>query len=667
MRRIKHLSLVLLALVLLVSVPLVQAAYFDSPPAVPGWTHPPYNGDDPGVGVQLSGAPVIRSSPTIADIDGNPGNGQEVAVGGSDGLLYVYRSNGTKLWSLNVMPAACNIAAGDYVLNTAPAVGKLLGTATPYVVVTYGTILLQSNCDGGVAVYNGATGALQWRFSLRAWQVSQGYPNEALDGAVSSPALADTDGDGQMEIGFGGLDRNLYLLNADGSVRWYYHAADSIWSSPAFANVDGDAALELVTGTDISANPQVIPPTTDGGFVYAFDTQPRAPKRIEFNTGYIWRTPNLGQAIFSSPAIGDVLASNPGSEIVIGSSCFFPTAVPDRQPGNKTGKWIKVLRLSDGATLQTLPTDACVQSSAALGDIDDDGTLEIVATVNSPSIDDNCPSAVNQSKIVAWHAASTTPIWSTVPRDANSGCNDGFGGDLQSPVIADLDGNGSLEVLAANWWSVAVLNGKTGAALTCQKTPNCGSRKSLFAAYTVKSTPAVGDINGDGKLDVVIGGAHIWLNSGKTGMLYAWTNFASAGLGSPAGSQPNYSAPWPMFRGNPAHTGVLSVPALRSSATGISQIVEQGASARTVHISITDATNGALDWTATDNQSWISLGDTSGTTPATLDVTINPSALALGTHTGKVTLNSSFGDPEINVTVRVVDEVFTVYLPMSRR
>jgi hypothetical protein len=666
MRRAIHLSLVLVALILLLSVSLVQAAYFDSPPAVPGWTHPKFNGDDTGVGVQLSGAPILRSSPVIADIDGNSSNGQEVAVGGSDGLLYVYRSNGTKLWSLNVMPAACNVSASDSVLNTAPAVGKLLGTATPYVVVTYGTVQ-PSNCDGGVAAYNGATGALQWRFSLRAWRASQGYPAEALYGVISSPALADTDGDGDMEIGFGGLDRNLYLLNADGSVRWYYHAADTIWSSPAFANVDGDPALELVTGTDISANPKLIPPTTDGGFVYAFDTQPRTPKRIEFNSGYIWRTPNLGQAIFSSPAIGDVLASNPGSEIVIGASCYFPTAVPMTQPGNKASKWIKVLRLSDGATLQTLPTDACVQSSPALGDINDDGTLEIVATINSPTIDFNCPSAVNQSKIVAWRAASTTPIWSTVPRDANSGCNDGFGGDLQSPVIADLDGNGSLEVLAANWWSVAVLNGRTGQALTCQKTPDCGSRKALFAAFTVKSTPAVGDLNGDGKLDVVIGGAHVWLNSGKTGMLYAWTDFASAGLGSPAGSQPDYGAPWPMFRANANHTGVLSVPALRTSATAISQIVEQGASARTMHISVVDAAGGAIDWTATDNQSWISLGDTSGTTPSTLDVTINPSALALGTHTGSITFNSSFGQPDIDVTVRVVDEVFTVYLPMTQR
>src|SRR5262245_61977892 len=183
MCRIKHLSLALLILVLLLSVPLVQAAYNNSPPAVPGWTHSDYHGDDTGVGVPLSGAPVIRSSPVIADIDGNTGNGQEVAVGGSDGLLYVYRSNGTKLWSLNVMPAACNVSAGDYVLNTAPAVGKIFGTATPYVVVTYGTIL-PSNCDGGVVVYNGATGALQWRFSLRAWQARQGYPAEGLSAVV---------------------------------------------------------------------------------------------------------------------------------------------------------------------------------------------------------------------------------------------------------------------------------------------------------------------------------------------------------------------------------------------------------------------------------------------------------------------------------------------------
>jgi hypothetical protein len=372
-----------IAMLLMLTVSVAQAGSRDQPPPLSGWTHSPKFPDDTRQqhGVVLQGKDIVRSSPVIADIDGNSTNGKEVAVGGVDGILYVYKSNGQLLWSKNVLPQSCT-ARGDKI-NSGPAVGRIYGDGIPYIVVSYGPVG-SGDCDGGIATYDGRNGTLKWRFSLREWARKQGY-TEGVYGMISSPALADTDGDGRMEIGFGGLDRNVYLLNADGTVRWYYHAADTVWSSPAFVNIDSDPELELVIGTDIMGNPNLNPRTYDGGYVYAFDTQPRTPSRIEFQTGYKWRT-HFNQVIYSSPVIGDVLPNNSGPEIVIGSGCYYPRNVS--QLGDKYGKWIKILRLSDGAVLQTLNANACIQSSAALGDLDDDGVLEIVATVNSPTFID---------------------------------------------------------------------------------------------------------------------------------------------------------------------------------------------------------------------------------------------------------------------------------------
>jgi hypothetical protein len=477
----------------------------------------------------------------------------EVAVGGSDGTLYVFGANGSLFWSADITPAGCDSSQ----ISSQPAVAAIHGDGQPHVVVTYGAQLAGQGfdtCDGGVVVYDGA-GNVDWSFSLLAWQQSEGFAPENLHGVLSSPALADTEGDGTLEIAFGAFDRNLYLLDHDGAVRWYYHAADTIWSSPVFMNVDEDGPLELVVGSDISVNPDVIPPTTDGGYVQAFNTRARTPKRIDFGTGFVWRTPNLDQAIFSSPAVGDVLASNPGDEIVIGSGCFFPPGT-----ANKEGKWVRILRPSDGAILQTLDVPAggtCVQSSPALGDIDDDDALEIVVTMGS-SMDTG---GDGLGRIVAWDPENPTPKWSTVPYSPHeapmdAAGNDGDGGDIQSPVIADLDGNGSLEVLAANFWSVVVLNGLDGAPLTCQDN-TCGSQTSLFAWGTVKSTPVVGDIDGDGDPEVVIGGAHISGPPGR-GLLYAWSDFST--ISSPAGMQPAFSAPWPSFRNNPMPPGSPTPP-----------------------------------------------------------------------------------------------------------
>ena len=64
--------------------PLCVMADALSPPPLPGWSHEPFSSDTPqGHGIQLEGGVVNYSSPVIADIDGNPANGLEAAVGGA--------------------------------------------------------------------------------------------------------------------------------------------------------------------------------------------------------------------------------------------------------------------------------------------------------------------------------------------------------------------------------------------------------------------------------------------------------------------------------------------------------------------------------------------------------------------------------------------------------
>jgi hypothetical protein len=642
----------LAVLLVSLSASLAVADFRDNPPPLPGWTHPTRFEDDSNArhGVVLEGSAVLRGSPVIGELSTGSA-GREVAVGGTDGRVYVYRANGQLLWSKQVT-RPCSTGSDSRLgqINSAPAIGQLFGDGVSYLVVSYGTIEA-STCDGGVVAYRGRDGNERWRYSLR-----EKSPTEALHGVISSPALADTDGDKRMEIAFGGFDRNVHLLNADGSDRWTYHAADTVWSSPAFVNVDSDAQLEMVVGTDISANPDMIPPTQDGGFVYAFDTHQRSASGFNEPGSYIWRK-FFNQAIFSSPAIGDVLPSNPGAEIVIGTGCYFPIGGSD-----KRGKFLKVLRLSDGADLQTLNTDVCVQSSPALGDIDDDGILEVVATVSGHG----SLGGDGNSHLMAWDATNPKPKWSIIPRNANDGQNDAFGGDLQSPVIADLDGNGSLEVAVATVWSVSVFEGKTGAPLTCQGAA-CGNQTALFAWYTLKSTPAVDDIDGDGMLDLVIGGSHFYQQS--RGLLYAWTGFEGR-LNSPAGTQPPSAKAWPMFRGNPEHTGVFTVSKPRQltvSPSAITTLSRRGA-AQTVDVTIKFDDSTAISWSVSeiDRDNILSFNRTTGTATTPLRVTIDPPA-TLGVYSATIRVQASGQSLDIPVSVRVVNNIFSSYLPLTLR
>jgi outer membrane protein assembly factor BamB len=636
---------------------VVLSGYVENPPALPGWTHAPlFSHDDTGHGIKLSGGDILRSSAVIAEIDGNTSNGKEVAIGGNDGMLYVYGSEGGLRWSVQTYPTEC-APTGQGRLASGPAVGEVFGNGVPYVVVGYGEM---DTCDGGVALYDGRNGTLIWRFSLKAWVDSEGLPPENLYGVVSTPALADTDGDGIMEIGFGGWDRHIYLLNGnDGTVRWYYRAYDTTWSSPAFVNIDSDPQLEMVIGTDITANPVFEPPTYNGGYVLAFDTQARNPKQIGFREGYIWMQ-FFDQVIYSSPVIADVLPSNPGSEIIIGSGCYWPD-----NSSPKRGNWLKILRMSDGATLQTLNADVCVASSAAVGDIDDDGELEIVATVNGATeFGGN-----GYSHIVAWDPTTPTPKWTIAPTDPNTVSGDPYGGDLQSPVIADVDGNGSLEVLAAMGWAVVVVEGKTGTPLTCQNAQTCGNQTTLFTWDTMKATPAVGDINNDGVLEVVMGGGNFYNNG--YGMLYAWTSLAGH-IQSTPGSQPAYSAPWPMFRGNANRTGVHTTPRILASSEQLRSLVSPERS-RTHTLTFANGDGTSLDWSIVedDPHNLLTPSRTSGTSSDPLAVTVSvPADGLVGPGTYQAILTVSAGDltpVDVVFSVQVVEKIETLYLPLVKR
>ncbi|HEX5692477.1 MAG TPA: FG-GAP-like repeat-containing protein, partial [Roseiflexaceae bacterium] len=354
----------------------------------------------------------------------------------------------------------------------------------------------------------------------------------------------------------------------------------------------------------------------------------------------LWRV-YFDQTIFSSPALAD-LDGNGEKEVIVGSGCYF-------SPATK-GHWVKILNVHTGQVIRTLNADGCMSSSPAVADLDGNGKLDIVVGVSG-----SFNSPAGPGRLEAWQYDNPTPKWKVAPSSALNGGNTGDVG-LMSPVVADIDGNGSLEVLFASTagGEVTVFRGSDGVQLSCN---NCGNAptQTLYAWAALGSTPAVGDMDGDGDLEVAIGGTHF--NRQDSGFLYVWTNLSGF---SAAGNQPHFSTPWPMFRQNPLHTGIFAVPELRSASTSLTLLTVKDGPARTYSVDLTDAAEGAIDWTATKDQSWITLGNASGTTPDALEITIDPAGENLGTQTGTVTIDSAFGSVTLNVSLIVVDQVYDV-------
>lgn len=426
----------------------------------------------------LSGRGIGYSSPAVAELDGNSSNGREIVLGGSDGVLHARRADGTELWTVNLPGSDCPLSPQKDKLYSSPVVGALRGDGVPYVVVGYGGFK-SAKCEGGVAAYRGSDGTLFWNFSVKDFAQKKGFFAYRTM-VFSTPALADVNGDGTLEVGFGAFDRNVYLLNSDGTLRWYYHAADTVWSSPVFANVDGDSNLEMIIGTDITKNGALDPPTQDGGFLYAFDTQVVSGGFVPFRDPKKkitkWRR-YFDQVVYSSPVIGEVLSSKRGKEIVIGSGCYFPAQSLPRK-----GNEYRVLSLKTGKVLKRISTPLCSASSAAIGDINNDGMTDIVLMIDTDIVN----GGDGKGTVMAITPETGATLWSVSTRALFP---------FQSPVLSDLGGDGTLEVVVSEATSLAILSGATGAVMNRIRLPG-----------TVQSTAAVTDLEGNGLVDIVSAG-----------------------------------------------------------------------------------------------------------------------------------------------------------------
>ncbi len=296
-------------------------------------------------------------------------------------------------------------------------------------------------------------------------------------GSITIDVLANDRGLLDVITGTGNTSPHSIALN-DGSGGFTGNVSTASGGNKAAANsaalgdVDGDDDLDLVVGVNFNNNE-----------IYLNDGSGNFPTSPNFTFG-------LGHALKDSVALGD-LDKDGSLDVVLGNSSNYSNEV----------------FLNDGsgsfATAADFTFGVGKSYSVALGDLDCDGDLDVVVAnsywLNEVHLNDGSGSFATSA-------------------DFTFGATTGNESRSSSVALGDVDGDGKLDAVVANYGvpDEVYLNNGSGSFAS--------SANFTFGGTTVtdgsnSQAVALGDVNDDGQLDVVVGNncypGEVYLNDGS--------------------------------------------------------------------------------------------------------------------------------------------------------
>jgi hypothetical protein len=513
-----------------------------------GWPRPIGPDEDAGRMVTGSGG---EANPRLFDVNGDnkldvfePTTSGEMRVLGAGGAPVGEWNGGNPVKTEHYAvaanhPTAPGIAALDggprEALRT-PAIGDITGDGEPEVVDTAGEHIYAWHLDGSPV--SGWPKRVDPTFSeacnggaLRCFSPAQRNLTRSKHlkrGFVGSPALADLDGDGKLDVVAGALDQRLYVFKGNGDpldpfpVRLDSDTASNgaeIINSPAITDLDGDGKPDVVIATNevLGSNPPDDATDIDPRKLFSIFIGSATGNSVTYGvkgngqeaTGWPVQTGVLAGDILPlvvpghDAAIGDLDPAHAGLEVSLSAATG-----PARLVGTDGSALREYQNTPSGSALVTdTSLELNLADYPAIGKLNDvdpvpsviKGGLSLGGAANLLATNQNLP--FNHT-VQAWNPATGNYL-PGYPR-----ATDDFQ-LLSSPVVARVGGlpTERQALVGTGLYQLHAYG-------------NGGQEPAGWPKFTggwIFATPSVGDVDGDGKLDVVTFTREGWAFAWKTG------------------------------------------------------------------------------------------------------------------------------------------------------